>query len=113
MSSLLTDSTGRALGYIALDVTSFETTTPMRVFAAASAGAALRSGTSTAFQLKARRHGTGQDYALLERSGIDLSADAPGPIEFDLTCTGLGVSGLVRDAVAIVVGGSSAAGWNA
>ncbi len=112
MSSLLTDSTGRAIRYISLDVVSFETTPPMRVFATASDNAALRSGTSSAFQLRARRHNSGQDYASLEGQGIDLSADAPGPVEFDLVAVGLGVSGLVRSAVAITVGGSSAAGWD-
>jgi len=112
LSSLLTDSLGRALNYISFDVTSGETTPPVTVWPTASDSAIFRSGTSSAFQLKARRTGTADPFADLDGAGIDLSADTPGPVEFDLECVGLTVSGLVRGAVALTVGGSGAAGWD-
>jgi len=109
--SLLQDSTGAALGYINLDLVSGETSAPMLVFAVASDGAVLKSGESTAFTLQARRTGTADAYAPLD-TGIDLSADPDGPVSFDLTATGLSVSGLERDAVSLGVTSSGSAGWD-
>lgn len=111
--SLLQDSTGRSLGYIAFDLVAGESSSPVLIFAVASDGASLRSGTSTAFELTARRTGTADPFVSLEDAGIDLSADTPGPVSFDLVAEGLTVSGLVRDAVSLTVGRSGAAGWSA
>ncbi len=113
MSSLLQDSTGRAIGYLPFDLVSGEVSAPVSIFAVCSDGASLRSGTSAAFELKARRAGTADAYVSLQGAGIDLSGDPDGALEFDLTATGLSVSGLVRDAVSLTVGGSGAAGWAA
>jgi hypothetical protein len=109
--ALLTTSTGVPIGFINLDLVAGETSPPMEIFATASAGATLQSGTSTAFELRARRHGTADPFVALD-TGIDLSGDPPGPVDFDLEAVGGSVSGLVRDAVSIGVTSSSAAGWD-
>jgi len=113
VSSLLTDSTGHALGYIPFEMVALETSPPVTVWCVASDGASFRSGVSASFRLKARRTSSGDPFEYLDGAGIDLSADAAGPVEFDLECEALSVSGLVRDAVALTVGGSGAAGWDA
>jgi hypothetical protein len=111
MPAQLETAAGAPITHIAFDLVSLESSPPVIVYADPdAAGSFLRSGTSTAFRLKARLNGTADAYQYLDGAGIAI-AGIP-PVAFDLICEALSVVGLVRDAVAIVVSRSGAAGWN-